>query len=578
MKKFTGLLICILFGSTLWGSAVARITSLSGQATLARGTNNLPAKLGAALEIKDTVITAKDAKAQLTFSDNTIITVGKQSKFSVEDYLDDNTPSSSAKFNMVSGTIRAMSGKIGKIAPEKFTVKTKTATIGIRGTDFIVHVLPTGELVVLCMQGNIIVSPTQNTKNDSSTNETKGDAQAQETKSESSNQTINTEDSVIIPAGSFVTVSNMSSFTDVKEFTPAQLNGILNNGLDIPAPIPTKDAAVVAILPVATEATASPQMMTLSETPLPVINVAVVAADTGTTLVTNTSGTIAVIPEHFVGYAVGGFIAGTQYTLSPTGTVDFTSDPGSSSVSGSLSLEDTNSIPFWRGNVNSVQSPDYIGADTFSVAIDSFTTNLITDPIASTSLSHVTTVADTADDYFAYGFWQVDPMVVSSTGTPLSVGTYSGGGYWAAGVPTPMAMIDGFRSAASTLTYTGTGIGDVAILNGTTILSFSTISSGTVIVNVNFGNDTFQQNAAFTTAAGDNYILNGSGNVAGTQVIGNAISAFTKNTAPIAVANGAIQGGFYGPTGNIVGGTFGASGSLAGNVIVVQGAFKATAP
>ena len=44
--------------------------------------------------------------------------------------------SSVAKFKMKSGVFRAITGRIAKVAPEKFKLRTKTATMGIRGTIF----------------------------------------------------------------------------------------------------------------------------------------------------------------------------------------------------------------------------------------------------------------------------------------------------------------------------------------------------------------------------------------------------------------------------------------------------------
>jgi hypothetical protein len=263
MKKITGLLLILFFADTLWGSAVARVTALSGQATLSRGPNNMAVALGAALEEKDTITTAANTKAQLTFSDNTIITVGKQSKFSVEEYLDDNTPNSTAKFNMISGTIRAMSGKIGKIAPEKFAVKTKTATIGIRGTDFIIRVLPTGEFIALCMQGAITINP---------------------------NDKVNI---IIIPSGSFITISTDNAVSDVKEFTPSELNKVLNDGLGLPPPAETI-TTTTTIESEVIDTTASPEMLAVLNTLPPTADTSEIAENTASVLINTLSPSAAI--------------------------------------------------------------------------------------------------------------------------------------------------------------------------------------------------------------------------------------------------------------------------------------------
>jgi len=205
MRFFTKLSLLLFSLVSLLGASVGNITALNGKASIERGSKELSATLGAPLESKDTVVTAKNSKAQLTFKDNTIITVGKESRFSVEEYLFDATPDSIAKFNMITGTIRAVSGKIGKIAPEKFIVRTKTATIGIRGTDFIVQVSSNGEITILCMQGSIVVRSADG---------------------------VNV---AIVPAGSYITLSAAGAMGEVKEFTPEQLKKMLDEGLNLSA-------------------------------------------------------------------------------------------------------------------------------------------------------------------------------------------------------------------------------------------------------------------------------------------------------------------------------------------------------
>jgi len=216
MKLPSYLILSVLFTASLWGSGIGNITALKGNVSIERSDSTLPAKLGLSLAAKDIVVTAKDAKAQLTFNDNTIITVGKQSRFSIEEYLFDSTSSSTAKFNMISGTMRAMSGKIGKIAPERFAVKTKTATIGIRGTNFIVDVSSDGSGVIACTQGSIIIRDQNG-------------------------------NSVTVPAGSFVTVTTAGTLGVVQPLTPGQLDQMKAKLQDTS---PTDHSGTLSSLPV----------------------------------------------------------------------------------------------------------------------------------------------------------------------------------------------------------------------------------------------------------------------------------------------------------------------------------------
>jgi hypothetical protein len=118
--------------------------------------------LGMELQNHDKIKTSDNSKAQITFEDNTVITIGKNSLFEIDDYLYNSTNESHANFNVISGTIRIMSGKIGKVAPERFKVITKTATIGIRGTNFTVNVEDNDILSVFCLQGIVDVFDPKN--------------------------------------------------------------------------------------------------------------------------------------------------------------------------------------------------------------------------------------------------------------------------------------------------------------------------------------------------------------------------------------------------------------------------------
>lgn len=113
---------------------VAKITAMDGDVTVNRDNKSLPAKIGFNLQKEDKVITGKNARAQLVFSDNTIISLGKNSTISVEDYVFAVGKKPKATFKFGSGVFKSISGKISKLNPTKYKLETKSASIGIRGT------------------------------------------------------------------------------------------------------------------------------------------------------------------------------------------------------------------------------------------------------------------------------------------------------------------------------------------------------------------------------------------------------------------------------------------------------------
>ncbi|WP_455756198.1 FecR domain-containing protein [Sulfurimonas sp.] len=132
------LFIFLLILSTSIYANIGKITALKGDATLIRDSKSTKLNIGSIIEKNDQITTAKKTRLQIIFKDKTIISIGQNSSFSINDYFfDEKQPKKSkALFNVGKGVFKSITGAIGKIAPEKFKLKTKTATIGIRGTVF----------------------------------------------------------------------------------------------------------------------------------------------------------------------------------------------------------------------------------------------------------------------------------------------------------------------------------------------------------------------------------------------------------------------------------------------------------
>lgn len=158
MMKKLYIIILLLLVSNLSANVVATVSALKGSADIKRIAEIFPAQLGNKLENKDNIFTKGNSKMQIIFLDETILTIGKNSNFSIEEYLFEENQEPAAKFNMVEGAMRVITGGIGKIAPHKFSVKTRTATIGIRGTNFTIIVRRDGTLLVYCTYGAISVT------------------------------------------------------------------------------------------------------------------------------------------------------------------------------------------------------------------------------------------------------------------------------------------------------------------------------------------------------------------------------------------------------------------------------------
>ena len=151
------LIALLLLTSLSLFASIGKITAVNGQVSIERGGKSIEAKAGVELNQKDTIKSKASSNAQLVFADQTVITVGPNSSFGIDEYInDDKNPS--AKFKAGDGAFKAITGKIGKLAPDKFKVETKTATIGIRGTRLII-ISAAGVETYACTKGTITAIP-----------------------------------------------------------------------------------------------------------------------------------------------------------------------------------------------------------------------------------------------------------------------------------------------------------------------------------------------------------------------------------------------------------------------------------
>ena len=156
--------IFLFFNSAIYAN-IAKVVAYKGEAQVLRNNIALDVFVNISLENKDEIKTKNNTKVQLLFKDETIITIGKNSHFKIDDYSFKNTKESSlAKFSFVEGSFRTITGAIGKIAPDNFRIQTKTSAIGIRGTQILNEIGPKKERIY-CTEGIIeIVSLSTNEK------------------------------------------------------------------------------------------------------------------------------------------------------------------------------------------------------------------------------------------------------------------------------------------------------------------------------------------------------------------------------------------------------------------------------
>ena len=159
--------ILLLFSPTNLLAAVGRVTEQTGPTEIVRNRQSLPSAINSSIEMNDSIVTAK-SKAQLTFEDATTVKITEQSKLIIDDFVyDAKAGTGKLAIKVALGTARYASGQIAKSNPQSVNVKTPTASIAVRGTDFSMTVDELGRSLIMllpscdnrgCVTGAIEVS------------------------------------------------------------------------------------------------------------------------------------------------------------------------------------------------------------------------------------------------------------------------------------------------------------------------------------------------------------------------------------------------------------------------------------
>ncbi|QSZ42753.1 hypothetical protein GJV85_11720 [Sulfurimonas aquatica] len=149
------ILLALLLAVSLWAQ-IGQVMAMKGKAYIDRAGAEIPVKNLMEVYKDDKLITKDKTRVQIKLNDDTILTIGQNAIFTFEKFYFDGTDKSEVTMNASRGFFRSVTGKIGKLSPERFKVKTASATIGIRGTDFSGDIRPDKE-IIKCYSGAITI-------------------------------------------------------------------------------------------------------------------------------------------------------------------------------------------------------------------------------------------------------------------------------------------------------------------------------------------------------------------------------------------------------------------------------------
>jgi hypothetical protein len=142
--------------------ASAKLTASQGEifASDAQGTRRRVVD-GGSVYAGDTIETRPGARGVLAFRDDSRLTLGSNSQFRVDAFVYDEKKPSEGKFlmSLLRGSMRALTGLIGKADHSNVRFATPTATVGVRGTGLDLDCSAAGACSFFTWLGSIEVTP-----------------------------------------------------------------------------------------------------------------------------------------------------------------------------------------------------------------------------------------------------------------------------------------------------------------------------------------------------------------------------------------------------------------------------------
>ena len=164
-----GCILLTLISLPAKSNSIGDVTISQGNSVIDRKDGEKGVKVEEDLDVfsYDTVKTGK-GKVAIEFLDDTRVDITEHSKLLIDDFVyDPNSQTGKLSLKATLGTIKYASGQIAKNSAQNISIKTPTATVSVRGTDFTMTIdevgsstiilLPSCDSTGACLVGEIAV-------------------------------------------------------------------------------------------------------------------------------------------------------------------------------------------------------------------------------------------------------------------------------------------------------------------------------------------------------------------------------------------------------------------------------------
>ena len=113
---------------------------VSGQVAIERAGTQLGVVAGTPVQPADTIVTGADGRCGITFRDNSLLSLGPNSRLVIDSFrFDSTTHAGGFDSTLKQGKLAVVSGKLAKHGKDQMKIRTPSSILGVRGTEFVVE-------------------------------------------------------------------------------------------------------------------------------------------------------------------------------------------------------------------------------------------------------------------------------------------------------------------------------------------------------------------------------------------------------------------------------------------------------
>lgn len=136
-----GLVLALSLDAAYADDSAGTVKSVRGDVSIVRAGALIKAFAGLKLMAADQIVTGADGSVGVTLQDATLLSFGPKSSSQLKEFRYDPVKrDGNLLISLLKGSMRFVTGQLGKLNPASVAIMLPTATLGVRGTDFIVSV------------------------------------------------------------------------------------------------------------------------------------------------------------------------------------------------------------------------------------------------------------------------------------------------------------------------------------------------------------------------------------------------------------------------------------------------------